>query len=105
MMLRKVYAENGMVSDGWVSVDPADSELIEAVYKKTLREGEERLMLAVLENAVNISRSTSLHGNQVASSYFKKPRNGFWIKKTRHCTRLKTSVTISLSSNRRSSSS
>ncbi len=51
-MLKKVYAENGMVSDGWVSVDPADTELIEAVYKKNIREGEQRLMLAVLENAV-----------------------------------------------------
>ena len=45
-------AERGMVSDGWISLDPADIGLIEAVYKKTLREGEERLMLAVLENAV-----------------------------------------------------
>ena len=51
-MLKKAYAENGMVTDGWVSLDPVDTELIQAVYKKTLREGEERLMLAVLENAV-----------------------------------------------------
>jgi hypothetical protein len=52
MMPRKVYAENGMVSDGWISVDPTDTELIEAVYTKNIREGEERLMLAVLENGV-----------------------------------------------------
>ena len=52
-MLRKCYAaERGMVSDGWISLDPADIGLVEAVYKKNLREGEERLMLAVLENAV-----------------------------------------------------
>src|SRR6266550_2399203 len=50
-MLKKAYAENGMVTDGWISV-PVDAELIEAVYKKTIREGEERLMFAVLENAV-----------------------------------------------------
>jgi hypothetical protein len=40
------------VTGGWISLDPADMGLIEAVYKKTLREGEERLMLAVLESAV-----------------------------------------------------
>ena len=34
------------------SLDPADMGIIEAVYKKTIREGEERLMLAVLESAV-----------------------------------------------------
>jgi hypothetical protein len=41
-----------MVTDGWISLDPADIGLVEAVYKKNLREGEERLMLAVLESAV-----------------------------------------------------
>ena len=51
-MLRKAYVERCMVTNGWVSLDPADIGLIEAVYKKTLREGEERLMLAVLESAV-----------------------------------------------------
>jgi hypothetical protein len=51
-MPKKAYAENGMVTDGWISLDPADIGLIESIYKKSLREGEERLMLAVLENAV-----------------------------------------------------
>ena len=51
-MLKKAYPERSVVSDGWISLDPADIGLIESVYKKTLREGEERLMLAVLESAV-----------------------------------------------------
>ena len=51
-MARKVRYEQALVSHGWVALDPADMGLIEAVYKKTLREGEERLMLAVLESAV-----------------------------------------------------
>jgi hypothetical protein len=76
-MLKKVYAENGMVSDGCVSVDPADTELIEAVYKKTLREGEERLMLAVLENAVEYFQNMFLHESQVENSCFERQRNGF----------------------------
>jgi hypothetical protein len=51
-MLKKVCAERGTLTNGWVSVDPTDVDFIEAVYKKNLREGEERLMLAVLESAV-----------------------------------------------------
>ena len=50
-MLKKAYA-NSMVTDGWVPLDAADMGLIKSVYKKTIREGEERLMLAVLESAV-----------------------------------------------------
>lgn len=50
-MLRKATC-NRLVTDGWSSRDPADDAIIEAVYKKNLREGEERLMLAVLESAV-----------------------------------------------------
>lgn len=51
-MLKKVYAETRMVTDGWVSLDAADIGLIESVYKRNLREGVERLMLAVLESPV-----------------------------------------------------
>jgi hypothetical protein len=64
-MLRKDCAERGMVTDGWISLDSADIGLFEAVYKKNLREGEERLMLAVLESAVEdfqkyvVARSTA----------------------------------------------
>jgi len=51
-MARKVSYEKALVAHGWVALDPADIGLIESVYKKSLREGEERLMLAVLESAV-----------------------------------------------------
>ena len=51
-MLKKVCVERGGVTAGWISLDAADLGLIESVYKKNLREGEERLMLAVLESAV-----------------------------------------------------
>jgi hypothetical protein len=51
-MLKKPIHEKAFGTDGWFSFDPADTGFIEAVYKKTLREGEERLMLAVLESAV-----------------------------------------------------
>jgi hypothetical protein len=52
-MLKKVCAERVVATDGgWVALDAADLSLIESVYKKNIREGEERLMLAVLESAV-----------------------------------------------------
>jgi hypothetical protein len=51
-MLKKLCAERGSLTNGWASLDPADMDFIEAVYKKNIREGEERLMLAVLESAV-----------------------------------------------------
>jgi hypothetical protein len=51
-MVRKVIYEQGLVTDGWISFDPADAGVIEQVFKKDIREGEERLMQAVLQDAV-----------------------------------------------------
>lgn len=39
-------------SDGWASLDPVDTGIIERLYKKQIREGEEALMLAVLDSAI-----------------------------------------------------
>jgi hypothetical protein len=51
-MLRKFKCGHRLLTDGWASRDPADDAIIEEVYKKNIREGEEKLMLAVLESAV-----------------------------------------------------
>jgi hypothetical protein len=51
-MLRKFIFNYGLVTDGCLSVDPTNDEIIQGVYKKKIREGEERLMLAVLKSAV-----------------------------------------------------
>ena len=51
-MLRRTIYGHGLVTDGWVSIDPADEAIIEGVYKKSIREGEEKLMAAVLQDAV-----------------------------------------------------
>ncbi len=50
MLRRNNYARSA--SDGWASLDPVDTGIIERLYKKQIREGEEALMLAVLDNAV-----------------------------------------------------
>ena len=51
-MPRKVTYEKTLVAHGWVALDPVDTGVIEKLFKKNIREGEERLMLAVLESAV-----------------------------------------------------
>ena len=51
-MPRKVTYVQALVAHGWVALDPLDGEIIERLFKKDIREGEEKLMLAVLESAV-----------------------------------------------------
>lgn len=51
-MARKVTGEQTLLAHCWVALDPADTAVIEKLFKKDIREGEEKLMLAVLENAV-----------------------------------------------------
>jgi len=49
---RKTISEQALVNDRWISFDPLDNEIIERLFKKDIREGEEKLALAVLESAV-----------------------------------------------------
>jgi hypothetical protein len=52
-MLRKIINDRGgLATDGWISIDPSDTGDIEKLLKKDIREREEKLMLAVLEEAV-----------------------------------------------------
>jgi hypothetical protein len=51
-MPRKFISEQSLVTDRWISFDPLDNEIIERLFKKDIREGEEKLALAVLESAV-----------------------------------------------------
>ena len=79
-MLKKAYPERSVVSDGWISLDPADIGLIESVYKKTLREGEERLMLAVLENAVEYFQKYVLARKPKGKQLFQEAEEWFLQK-------------------------
>jgi hypothetical protein len=75
-MPRKVTYQQALVAHGWVVLDPTDIGLIESVYKKSLREGEERLMLAVLESAVEDCQKYLLARTPAERSYFNKLRSG-----------------------------
>jgi hypothetical protein len=82
-MLRKTYAESAMMTDGgWVSLDAADLNLIDSVYKKTIREGEERLMLAVLENAVECFQKYFLARKPSGKQRFQEAEEWFLDKET-----------------------
>src|SRR5262245_57386103 len=79
-MLKRVCAERGNVTSGWVSLDAADLGLIESVYKKTIRDGEERLMLAVLENAVEYFQKYVLARNSRGKQLFQEAEGWFLDK-------------------------
>ena len=51
-MPRGAMQEKSLVADKRASFDPADCEDIERLFKKTRREKEEALMLAVLADAI-----------------------------------------------------
>jgi len=52
-MLRKIIGDRGgLVTDGWISIEPTDAGVIEKVFKKNIHEGEKELMMAVLQDAV-----------------------------------------------------
>jgi len=79
-MARKVSYEQALVAHGWVVLDPADIGLIESVYKKTLREGEERLLLAVLESAVEDCQKYLLARNPSGKKLFQQAEEWFLEK-------------------------
>jgi hypothetical protein len=79
-MLKRAYVERGMMTDGWISRDPADIGLAEAVYKKNIREGEERLMLAVLENAVEDFQKYLLARSACGKRLFREAEEWFFDK-------------------------
>ena len=79
-MLKKAIHEKAFATDGWLSFDPVDAGLIESVYKKSLREGEERLMLAVLENAVEYFQKYVLARNPGGKQRFQEAEEWFLEK-------------------------
>ena len=50
-MLRKVIYERSLGIDSGILFDPLDGEIVDGLFKKNIREGEEKLMLAVLADA------------------------------------------------------
>ena len=81
-MFKRAYVERGMMTDGWVSLDPADLGLVESVYKKNIREGEVRLMLAVLESAVEDFQKYVLARSTCGKKLFQQAEEWFFEKES-----------------------
>jgi hypothetical protein len=69
-----------MVTRVSVSLDPVDMALVEAVYKRNVREGEERLMLAVLESAVEDFQKYVLARSTCGKRLFREAEEWFFDK-------------------------
>jgi hypothetical protein len=79
-MPRRVTYEQALVAHGWVALDPTDTGVIEKLFKKDIREGEERLMFAVLENAVEYFQKYVLAQNPRGKQLFQEAEEWFLDK-------------------------
>jgi hypothetical protein len=79
-MPRRVTYEQPLVAHGWVALDPTDTGVIEKLFKKDIREGEERLMFAVLENAVEYFQKYVLARNPREKQLFQEAEEWFLDK-------------------------
>jgi len=65
------------MTDRWISFDPLDSEIIERLFKKDSREGEEKLALAVLESAIEDFQKYVFSKNQKGQKLFQEAEEWF----------------------------
>ena len=79
-MPRKVTYEQALVAHGWVSLDPADTGVIEKLFKKDIREGEEKLMLAVLVDAIKHFQKNVLSKDERGRKLFREVEEWFLKK-------------------------
>jgi hypothetical protein len=79
-MPRKITYEQALVFHGRVALDPVDTGVIEKLFKKDHREREEKLMLAVLENAVEYFQKHVLARNPSGKKLFQEAEEWFLEK-------------------------
>ena len=58
LRLKTINEKPLLTNNGWTSFDPVDSGVLEGLSKKDTLEGEEKLMLAVLADAIKRAGST-----------------------------------------------
>jgi hypothetical protein len=64
MARQSTTASHRLANDEITVLDPADGEVFESLFKRTIHEGEKELMLAVLEDAINSFQRFILAGNE-----------------------------------------
>src|SRR4029077_17551802 len=78
-MLRKPVAVQSLGIDRGIS-DPLDSEIIRKLFKKDVREGEEKLMLAALRDAIDKSQKHVLAKDGERRKLFREAEEWFLEK-------------------------
>jgi hypothetical protein len=76
-MPRAAIHEKPLLADRRTLFDPVESEDIEGLFKKTIREGEEALILAVLEDAIACFQKYVLAQNEREMKLFQEAEQ--WI--------------------------
>ena len=79
-MPRKFISEQSLVTDRWISFDPLDDEIISKLFKKDIREGEEKLMLAVLADAIEDFKKYAFSKDQRGQRLFQEAEEWFLEK-------------------------
>ena len=76
-MPRQFISEQSLMTDRWISFDPLDNETIERLFKKDIREGEEKLTLAVLESAIEDFQKYVFSKDQKGQKLFQEAEEWF----------------------------
>jgi len=79
-MARKTIYEQFLATGGWVSFDPVDGEIIGRWFTKDIREGEEKLMLAVLASAIEHFQKHVLSKDEKGRKLFQEAEEWFLEK-------------------------
>jgi len=79
-MPRKFISEQSLVTDKWITFDPLDDEIIAKLFKKDIREGEEKLMFAVLADAIEDFQKHVFSKDQRGQKLFQEAEEWFLEK-------------------------
>ena|SRR5437867_2251812 len=76
-MLKKTAYDQSPAIDGWASFDPVDGGVMDRLFTKGIREREEKVMLAVLENAIEYFQKYVLATDETGTELFREAEE--WI--------------------------
>ena len=81
-MRRRNVFEQSLGTDKWTSSDPLDNEIIRKLFKREIREGEEKLMLAVLSDAIELFQKHVLSTDEKGRNLFHEVEEWFLAKES-----------------------
>jgi hypothetical protein len=81
-MRRRDIFEQSFGNDRWTSSDPIDNEIIQKLFKRESREGEEKLMMAVLSDAIELYQKHVLSKDENGTTLFREVEQWFLEKES-----------------------